>query len=377
MKLNPCFRCVLCTAAVCMTMLCSASAYATLTAESAAAYQGVIDDLAGQYGSARTAGSGSPVEGMYLGLACARLIDFDNDGVPELYCAYGVPSDNRVHQVLYTYDNGLVRLEIPEAVSNFGTDVSPSTRIFTGLGKAYLVDGQEIMNCNEVRYLTKRGNEMVTALTYVDGMRNDLFVRKVNGEDMTLDGLTRALNTFTLNMTVTEYSFLQNGDGEDPTATIKATLDEIASSTVIYAEPATAHLLIQDNSSGTMKEGRIDVAAYAIDGNLYLKLRDLAAVLNGTPRQFAVGWDGVSSSIRINTGRGYVRAGGELGPAPTARAAAERAASTIIVDGSAKTPTTYVITQSHYYRLRDLAEILGLEVSWDANTKTAILTHRV
>ncbi len=373
MKWKTIFRSMVCAAAAGMITLCTASAYAVLTPESAAAYQGVIDDLAGRYGSTRVAERGTPNEGMYLGLACARLIDFDNDDVPELYCAYGVPSDGRVHQVLYTYDDGLIRLNIPEAVSNFGADVSPSTRLYTGLGRAYLVDGHEVMNGNEVRYLTKEGNEMVTALTYIDGTAAGRQVRQVNGEEMTPDGLKRALNTLTLHMTETEYSYLKNSGGMDPVATINPTLEEIRSRTVLFAEPATARLLIQDKRTADVKQGRIDVAAYAIHGNLYLKLRDLAAVLNGTPRQFAVGWDGESSSIRVRVGRNYVRTGRELGAPPTKRAAAERAASTLLVDGTAKTPSTYVIEQNHYYRLRDLAGLLGLEVSWDANSKVAAL----
>jgi len=372
MKLNVFIRNAFCAAAACAVKLCSASAYATLTPESAAAYQGVIDDLAGQYGNVRVDES----SGQYLGLACARLIDFDSDDMPELYCAYGVPNEYKIHQVLYTYDNGLIRLDIPDAVSNFSTDVAPSTRIFTGLGKAYLVDGHEVMKGTEVRYLTKQGHQMVTALTYIAGFVSGQQPRRVNNENVSADGLKRALNTFTLNMTGTDYGFVRGGDGADPTATIKPTLDEIRSRTELYAAPATAHLAVQDNRTEVMKEARFDVAAYAINGNHYLKLRDLAAALNGSPRQFAVGWDGQSTSIRISTGRHYSRTGSELGAPPTAAAQAERAASVLLIDGQPKYPTTYIIAQSHYYRLRDLAEYLNLTVSWNPRTKTATLTPR-
>ena len=367
MKKRQTFRYALCAAAVSMMMLFGVSASAALTPESAAAYKGAIDDLAGRYGSARVSESG----GNYLGLVCARLIDFDNDGTPELYCAYGDSASGHVRQVLYTYKDGLVQLQIPEAVSNFGTDVSPSTLLYTDGGKAYLVDGSEVMNGNEVRYLTKQGVQMVPALTYVDARTDGGRSCKLDGRDVTGEELDAALAKLTEGMTALEYTYI--GADNDPSATVSETLDELSESTTLYAEPSLARLLIRELRDGEMRQGRIDVAAYEINGNLYLKLRDVAAAINGTARQFAVGWDGTSSNVRINVGRHYVPTGDELGAPPTERASAERAASTILADGESKTPTTYIIAQSHYYRLRDLADILGLKIEWDANTKTITL----
>lgn len=367
MKKKQTFRYALCAAAVSVMMLCGVSASAALTPESAAAYKGVIDDLAGRYGSARVSESG----GMYSGLACARLVDFDNDGVPELYCVYGDRTSGRMHQVLYTYKDGLVQLEIPDSVSNFGTDVSPSTLLYTDGEKAFLVDGSEVMNGNEVRYLTKQGVQMVPALTYVDAQAGDGRSCKLNGKDVTGEELDAALAELTRGMTALEYSYIASDS--DPSATVSETLDALSENTTLYAEPSLARLLIRETQDGVSKQGRINVAAYEINGNLYLKLRDVAAALNGTARQFAVGWDGTSSDVRINVGRHYVPTGDELGMPPTERDSAERAASTIVADGVSKTPTTYIIAQNHYYRLRDLADILGLKIDWDANTKTVTL----
>lgn len=368
MKFRAFFRTAACALAAGLPLLCGVSAGAALTPESAAAYQGVINDLAGKYGSTRILGGDSPLEGMYAGLACARLIDFDNDGTPELYCAYGNASENSVCQALYTYDGGLLRLEIPEKVSNFGTDVSPSTLLFTGSGQAYLVDGQEVMNGNEVRYLTKQGHEMKAALTYVDGMQNGQQVRRVNQEMMTPDGLKRALNTFTLGMQRTEYSYWSNGEGENPTATIQPTLAEIRAQTVTRAEPATAHVSV----GGT----RYDIAAYTIRGNNYLKLRDFAAALSGTAKQFSVDWDAETRQIRMTAGKRYVQTGGELSGGSGAAAEAERAATTLLLDSTPESPAAYIIEQNHYYRLRDLAEIFDLAVEWEPHSKTAFLIPR-
>ena len=366
MKYKAVFRTGLCAAAACLMMF--AAAGAALTPESAAAYQGVLNDLAGQYGSVRVRPAENALGGMYLGLTCARLIDFDGDGTPELYCAYGVPGEgSRIRQVLYTYDGGLVKLDIPEAVSNFNTDVSPVSRLIVGADKAYLVDGQEVMNGNEVRYLTKQGHEMVSALAYVTGWVQGQWICRLNGEDMTRDGLTRALNTFALGLTDTEYSYWSTGDGADPTATVQPTLDELRAKTVTQAEPSVSHIVVNGK--------RYDLSAYAIRGNNYLKLRDFALVLSGTPSQFGVDWDGETRCIRLTTGRRYIRTGGELGAAPAASAQAERAATALLLDGRTLSPATYIIEQNHYYRLRDLAEALGLSVSWNAHAKTATLSR--
>lgn len=58
----------------------------------------------------------------------------------------------------------------------------------------------------------------------------------------------------------------------------------------------------------------------------YLKLRDVAHVLNGTAAQFDVAWDGASGSISITTGAAYVHTTGSemstpspgIGPTPSA-----------------------------------------------------------
>ena len=49
---------------------------------------------------------------MWDGISLARLIDFDGDGVPELYYA-GAAADSAVFQRLFTYaDGAAVQLDI-------------------------------------------------------------------------------------------------------------------------------------------------------------------------------------------------------------------------------------------------------------------------
>jgi len=52
--------------------------------------------------------------------------------------------------------------------------------------------------------------------------------------------------------------------------------------------------------------------AYNIANNNYFKLRDLAYTLNGTEKQFEVGWDGANNAISLTSGQPYTTTGGEM-----------------------------------------------------------------
>lgn len=58
----------------------------------------------------------------------------------------------------------------------------------------------------------------------------------------------------------------------------------------------------------------VSLAGYEIDGYTYFKLRDVAAILNGTENQFSVDYDG--TGISLATGQPYTRVQGDLAPIP-------------------------------------------------------------
>lgn len=113
-------------------------------------------------------------------------------------------------------------------------------------------------------------------------------------------------------------------------------------------------------------------AAYMITDNNYFKLRDVAALLNGTKAQFSIGWDSVTGAITITTGKAYTAVGGELAGAPTSVANAYESQSTIYINGQKADLTAYLINDNNYFKLRDLGAALGFNVKWDG-TKGAVL----
>ncbi len=118
---------------------------------------------------------------------------------------------------------------------------------------------------------------------------------------------------------------------------------------------------------------KVDFVTYAIkDANgyetNYVRVRDVAAQLNGTAAQFAVEWDG---EIKLTTGTAYTPDGSE-GKTPFSgdRAYTADAAFTK-VNGADTALDTILLTDDNgggytYYKLRDLGKKLGFNVGWTA-----------
>lgn len=126
----------------------------------------------------------------------------------------------------------------------------------------------------------------------------------------------------------------------------------------------------------------VEFQAYALrdkDGNdtNYVKLRDVASVLNGTRCQFDVGWDG---KVTITTKTAYKSNGTEMNtPYSGDRTYAQAEKSTVLVNNKAKGMLTLLLKDSDgngytYFKLRDLGEILNFKVGWNADTGVTITT---
>ena len=100
----------------------------------------------------------------------------------------------------------------------------------------------------------------------------------------------------------------------------------------------------------------------------YIKLRDVASVLNGTAVQFNVGWDG---AVNIETGKGYTPNGSEMKTPFYGDRAYENATAETRINGSPAALDAIVLKDDAggaytYYKLRDLGTALGFRVDWSA-----------
>lgn len=130
----------------------------------------------------------------------------------------------------------------------------------------------------------------------------------------------------------------------------------------VKAAPTTAKVLV--NGTATSFD------AYAINGNNYFKLRDLAKVVSGTKKQFEVMWDAGKNAINLKSGNTYTPVGGELTKGNGAQKTATPCTSSIYKDGVAVTLTAYTINGNNYFKLRDVAQAFDIGVTWNAKTAT-------
>lgn len=137
----------------------------------------------------------------------------------------------------------------------------------------------------------------------------------------------------------------------------------IASPEPVTAVPTASKVLVNGEE--------VSFEAYNINGNNFFKLRDLALAVSGTEKQFEVTWDGEKNAISLVSGKAYTPVGGELAVSAELQAQiAAPTASQIFVDGVEVQFTAHNIGGNNYFKLRDIAKVMGFGVTWDAETST-------
>ena len=116
---------------------------------------------------------------------------------------------------------------------------------------------------------------------------------------------------------------------------------------------------------------------YKINGSNYFKIRDLAAILNGTMKQFSVGYDSQLQSVTATTGEGYTKLEGDLTGAPAGgQKTAAPSNDAIYINGEKVEAEVYKIDGSNYFKLRDLGKALNFYVGWSADRGMYIETSK-
>lgn len=116
---------------------------------------------------------------------------------------------------------------------------------------------------------------------------------------------------------------------------------------------------------------------YKINGSNYFKIRDLAAILNGTEKQFSVGYDAALNSVTATTGQGYEKQPGDLSGAPAGgQKTGDPSNDAIYINGEKITAEVYKIDGSNYFKLRDLGKALDFYVGWSQDAGVFIQTDK-
>ncbi|NGZ73942.1 hypothetical protein [Saccharibacillus alkalitolerans] len=117
------------------------------------------------------------------------------------------------------------------------------------------------------------------------------------------------------------------------------------------------------------------VDGYTIANNTYYRLRDVAALFNGTPSQFQVTWNERRRKVEILTGQPYVPAAADK-KTNAYRPYARKMDADILIDGSPLRVQAYQIEGSTYFKLRDLAELTQFRLKYDAEQNEIRLSPR-
>jgi hypothetical protein len=173
------------------------------------------------------------------------------------------------------------------------------------------------------------------------------------------------------------YAFYNDGPAQEGFFVV---VGESAVPTVTPPTPAPV-LTAKPTAGAVLVNGeQIAFDAYNISGNNYFKLRDLAYVLNGTEKQFDVGWDGNNNRVTLTGGKPYTSVGGEMAgkgagdktPTPTSSDL-----SFNFADYDGPIPnfgfTAYNIDGNNYFKLRDIAYAFNFGVDWDGARNTIII----
>lgn len=142
--------------------------------------------------------------------------------------------------------------------------------------------------------------------------------------------------------------------------------------------PAPSVKTAQPTSDALTANGVLqNPTVYNIDGNNYFKIRDLAAILNGTEKQFSVGYDATLKSVTVTTGQSYDKLPTDLTGAPTGGSkTAVVSTDTIYIDGKKVDAQVYMIGGNNYFKLRDLGKALDFYVGWSQGRGVFIETDK-
>ncbi|GGH20784.1 hypothetical protein [Paenibacillus segetis] len=116
---------------------------------------------------------------------------------------------------------------------------------------------------------------------------------------------------------------------------------------------------------------QVPFEAYNINNSNYFKLRDIAMAVNGTAKSFEVGFDNENNAISLTSDEAYTAQGGELAVSSNPKdKKATLSTSKVFLDDEEIQLTAYTIGGNNYFKLRDLADALGITITFDAKTNT-------
>lgn len=131
---------------------------------------------------------------------------------------------------------------------------------------------------------------------------------------------------------------------------------------------------MESSQKFTVNGEAVPIRAYIINGKNYLRLRDVAAALKGTKAQFQVDYDKEKNLVMIETNKPYEDLSNTKIYSSQKKLWATMKDMDILFNGKERKLKSAFIIDTNYIELRDLAKLMGFDVSYDAPTKTVAIT---
>ena len=241
---------------------------------------------------------------------------------------------------------GLTSVTIPDSVTSIGWGVFDGC---TGLTSVTIPNG--IFNIQWRTFCDCTG---LTSVTIPDNV--------ISIEIRAFGGCT-ALKDVYYGGTEAQWKEIKIGDYND--ALTSATIHYNSTSQPTQPEQPTGTATANPTNDKLTSDGELqNPTVYKIGDSNYFKIRDLAAILNGTEKQFSVGYDNEKQSVTATTGQGYTKLDGDLAGPPAGQETAEASSDAIYVNGQKVEAEVYKIGGNNYFKLRDLGKALNFYVGW-------------
>jgi len=305
------------------------------------------------------------------GLAAVEINDkwgyIDKSGNPVIPCQYDAASD---------FSDGVARVKIDGRWSVI--DKTGQRLLFDTYATLYEVsNGMMLAQYNdycEFGYVDVMGQEVIPCL-YDDGtyFASGLAGVELNGKWGLIDKNGQAVTPFQYDNAYSLAHGLAVVRKGDKRILLRNEEYENAAVPAKPAETLIAGTAYQSFQSVLVDGRAVEFQCYALkdaNGNdtNYVKLRDVASVLNGTDVQFEVSWDG---AVNIITGELYTPNGSEMGTPFSGDRSYENATAETRINGETAGLAAILLKDDAgngytYYKLRDLGEALRFKVDWSA-----------
>ncbi|MEE0434203.1 MAG: serine hydrolase [Peptococcaceae bacterium] len=253
-----------------------------------------------------------------------------------------------------SYDEGYMSAQAMAAIAKHVLDEQPEMLEITAL-KEFEFGGKIYPSSNALL------DENDASIGTVDGLKTGW--TPMAGSCMAATSSKNGMRLITVTMNASAVN-ARYSDSEKLLRYGFSLLEERLQEGYAYATPNIAAV--------NMNGGQLSMQAYMADGNNYVRLRDFAAVLNGTGSQFGLSYDAATGTVVINNGAPYdgTNSGGSLEGGPVM---SQLRQPVVRVDGQDYAIDAYLIGDLNYMKIRDLCDAIGCGIDWDPTTGQVIL----